>query len=73
MGNTSNKIRSNDIIALLLLSIIIPGIWIEEGVGKLELPGEIIGATIAGWTIILQYYFRKARTEKNPEKLPVSP
>ena len=72
MRNASNKIRSNDIIALLLLSIIIPGIWISEGIGKLELPGEIIGATIAGWTVILQYYFRKARAERNAEKPPLS-
>ena len=58
------RIKSNDIIALLLLLFIIPGLWIAVGLNKLELPGEIIGATIAGWTIILQYYFRKARGEK---------
>ena len=58
------RVRSNDIIALILLLLIIPGIWVAQGLKALVLPGEIIGATIAGWTIILQYYFRKARGEK---------
>ena len=62
---TLKRIKSNDIIALLLLLLIIPGIWIAEGLNALELLGEIIGATIAGWTIILQYYFRKTRGEKS--------
>jgi len=61
---TVKRIKSNDIIALLLLFLVIPGIWIAEGLHLLELPGEVIGATIAGWTIILQYYFRKTRGEK---------
>lgn len=59
------RVKSNDIIALLLLLLIIPGIWISQGLKLLVLPGEIIGATIAGWTIILQYYFRKTRGEKS--------
>ena len=58
------RIKSNDIIALILLIPIIPGLWVSVGCDLIKLPGEIIGATIAGWTLILQYYFRKARDKK---------
>lgn len=50
----------NDLIALLILIIVIPALWILQGMGKLSMSGEIIGATIMGWTLVLQYYFRKA-------------
>ena len=55
------KIRKfNDTLALFLLVLIIPALWILNGLGKLEMPGEIIGATIAGWTTVLYFYFRKS-------------
>ena len=62
MKETTRRIRSNDIIAMLLLTGIIV-LWIVQGLGGIELPEVILGATIAGWTIIIQYYFRKARGE----------
>ncbi len=49
----------NDWLALLVL-LVIPGLWIGQGLGWLALPGEVLGASIAGWTLVLQYYFRKA-------------
>lgn len=54
----------NDIIAIVLLILIIPGIWILHGLEAIFLPGEIIGATIVSWSLILQYYFRKSKSEK---------
>lgn len=49
----------NDLLALLLL-IIIPGLWVGMGLKLLSLSGEIVGASIMGWTLVLQYYFRKS-------------
>ena len=63
MKETTQRIRSNDIIALVLLTGII-ALWIVQGLNKIDLPEVILGATIAGWTLIIQYYFRKARSEK---------
>jgi hypothetical protein len=53
----------NDVIALLILIVIIPGLWIGQGLGGLNLPGEVLGALIMGWTLVLQYYFRRKPTE----------
>ena len=55
----TKKIKINDILAILVLVIIIPGLWVATGLGKITLPGEIIGATIVAWTLVLQYYFRR--------------
>lgn len=49
----------NDLLAILTVVVIIPGLWIVNGLGAVNLPGEIIGATIMGWTLILQFYFRR--------------
>ena len=50
----------NDLLALLLLIVVIPGLWLAAALGVINLNGEVIGATIMGWTLVLQYYFRKA-------------
>ena len=55
----------NDLLALLTLIIIIPGLWVADGRGWLELAEQVQGATIMGWTLVLQYYFRKKKTEKH--------
>ncbi len=60
--------RINDLLALLLLIIVIPGLWIAQARGLVQLPGEVTGAAIAGWTLVLQHYFRKA-----PPAAPPSP
>lgn len=55
----------NDLLALLTLVVIIPGLWVVQGLGVVNMPGEVIGATIMGWTLVLQYYFRKKKEENN--------
>ena len=55
--------KFNDLLAILLAVVVIPGIWIGQGLGYLTLPGEIIGATIAIETLVAQYYFRKKETK----------
>ncbi|OBW62936.1 MAG: hypothetical protein A9183_00745 [Dehalococcoides mccartyi] len=46
----------NDRIALVLV-LLIPVLWIVNT--WIQMPGEVLGATIASWTLVLQYYFRK--------------
>ena len=50
-----------NLMALLIAVVIFPGIWVVQGLGWLALPGEVIGMTIAGETLILQFYWRKAQ------------
>ena len=56
-----------DLLSILLGVVVLPAIWVLQGLGYLTLPGEVIGATIAGETLIIQFYFRRA-TEKEGEK-----
>lgn len=52
----------NDLLALILtFGIII--IWILQGFEVVQLPAEVIGALIATWTMVVQFYFRKAQGE----------
>ena len=49
-----------ELFAIIMGAGIIPVIWILQGLGLLDLTGtEIIGATIVGETLILQFFFRK--------------
>lgn len=56
----------NELLALVLLVGIIPGLWIAQGRGALQMPGEIIGATIMAWGLLLQYFYRKKPPGGNP-------
>jgi putative effector of murein hydrolase LrgA (UPF0299 family) len=52
----------NDRIALMVM-VGVPGLWVgncflEKCLGAV-MPGEVIGATIMAWTLVLQFYFRK--------------
>ena len=47
----------NDRLSLLLL-LGIPVVWIAQR--WLPVPGEAIGATIAVWTLVAQFYFRRS-------------
>ena len=58
----------NDTLSLLLL-VVIPGLWVAQGYKLITLPGEIIGALIATWTLIIQFYFRRAPPDKGNERL----
>lgn len=51
----------NDLLALILIILII-GLWVLQGRGFIEAMPEGSGATIATFTIIVQYYFRRAPT-----------
>ena len=52
----------NDSLALVMVAAIF-GLWVVQGLGLITLPGEVVGATIAGLTLILQFYFRKRPSE----------
>ena len=58
--------KFNDLLAILLGVVVIPAIWIVHGLGFLTMPGEVIGATIAVFTLVAQYYFRKSPPTVNP-------
>ena len=45
-----------DRLALILI-VMIPGLWASNR--WLQMPGEIIGATIMAWGLVVQFYFRK--------------
>jgi hypothetical protein len=65
--------RINDLLALLVLVVIVPLFWILDGLKILSMNGEVMGASIAGWTLILQYYFRKKSTTTEDIKPPEIP
>jgi len=50
-----------DVLALCLGVGVIPAVWILQGLGIVNLAGEIVGASIAIETLIAQFYFRKAQ------------
>jgi uncharacterized membrane protein YqiK len=52
----------NDMLALVLIFGIIV-LWILQGRCLLTLAPEVTGALIVTWTLVVQYYFRKAKTE----------
>ncbi len=52
----------NDLLALLVLAVIIPALWLLDGNGIIHLPGEVLGATIAAFTLVVQFYFRKKKS-----------
>jgi len=49
----------NDRLGLLIL-ILIPVLWLCQGKGWVSLAPEVTGALIATWTLVIQFYFRKA-------------
>ncbi len=58
--------KYTDLLAILMGVVIIPGMWILQGFGLIDISGlEILGATIAIETMIAQYYFRKKPPANN--------
>jgi len=53
-----------DLLALLVMVVIFPALWVLHGKGVITLPGEVIGATIAIETLVAQYYWRKKPENK---------
>lgn len=46
-----------DILAAACIIIVIPILWVSQGLGYVQLDGEVIGATIMAWGLILRDYF----------------
>jgi len=59
----------NDQLSLIVL-LIIAALWALGGIGILKLPSEVTGATIVVFTLITQFYFRKALSEGDPTPNP---
>lgn len=57
----------NDTVALFLL-VVIPAMWILDARGWVTLNREVAGSLIVTWTIIIQYYFRRAPPENGAPK-----
>ncbi|MDD5702882.1 MAG: hypothetical protein PHU23_12630 [Dehalococcoidales bacterium] len=53
----------NDLLCLFILAAIF-AIWIMQSRQVIEVPEVVLGATIACFTMVTQYYFRKKPTEK---------
>jgi hypothetical protein len=53
----------NDLLCLILVFGIV-ALWILIGLNKISLPSEVIGALIVTWTLVVQFYFRKAQSEQ---------
>jgi len=53
----------NDFLALLVMVVVFPGMWIAQGMAIINIPEGVTGAMIAIETLIAQFYFRKAPTE----------
>ncbi len=51
----------NDFLSLLLILAIVT-LWVLLGAEVLALPSEVTGALIVTWTLLVQFYFRKARS-----------
>jgi hypothetical protein len=43
--------------------IVFPAMWITQGLGCVNIPEGVIGASIAIETLIFQFYFRKKEGE----------
>jgi len=52
-----------DLFTILVGVIVFPGLWALQGLGIVNIPGGVIGATIAIETLIAQFYFRKKEGE----------
>ena len=52
-----------DLLALLVAVIVFPAMWITQGLGCVNIPEGVIGASIAIETLIFQFYFRKKEGE----------
>ena len=51
--------KFNNKLALVLIGVI-AGLWIVQGLNVITLSGEVVGASIAAFTLVVQFYFRKS-------------
>jgi hypothetical protein len=52
----------NDLLALGGL-VIIPAIWLSQAIWKFSISAEVNGALIVTWSLVWNFYFRKAKDE----------
>ena len=53
----------NDSLAAVLILLIF-GVWILDARSTaMSLPAEVNGGMLVTWTLIVQYYFRKSKSE----------
>ena len=57
-----------DIMAICGGLIVMPALWILNGLGLITLPAEVIGATIAIETLIFNFFFRKRGPKQEESK-----
>lgn len=57
--------KFNDVLAVLLGVIVIPGLWVGVGAGWLAVPELVLGVTVSIETMIAIYYFRKTPPKDN--------
>jgi len=55
-----------DYLALFLAVLVFPGTWILQGLGMIDLPGEVLGVTVSIETMVALFYFRKKNQEPTP-------
>lgn len=56
------RVKFRDIFAILL-TMVTATMWGLTGAGIVDIPGEMLGALIATWTMVVQFYFRKKPDE----------
>lgn len=57
-----------NLLALLIAVIVFPAIWVMQGLKILNLPGEVVGMSIAIETLIAQFYWRKKGQDETASK-----
>lgn len=57
-------VNFNDRLALIVI-IFLPVFWLVEALTQVSVSGEINGAMVMAWGLVMQYYFRRA--PENPE------
>lgn len=57
-----------NLLALLIAAGVFPALWALQGLGTLNIPEGVIGATIVIETMIAQFYFRKANSSEEVPK-----
>ena len=53
-----------DLLSILLGVIVLPAIWVLQGLGLLNVPEIVLGATVSIETMIAIFYFRKATAQE---------
>lgn len=57
----------NDLLALALVVMMV-GLWALDGYGLIQLPEAVLGGTIAAFTLIIQFYYRRSPPEDRKDR-----